>query len=66
MVKLSDKAKENKAKYNAEYEKKMVKQIKFGLNRNTMNDVIEWLDTKDNKQGYIIELIRDDIKPHSK
>ena len=26
-----------------------------------MADVIEWLDGKDNKQGYVIDLIRKDI-----
>ena len=43
-------------KYNA----KNVKQIKLGLNRTTDADIITILESKDNVQGYIKELIRKD------
>ena len=66
MAKLSDKARKNKIDYNVEYKKKMIKQFKMELNCNTMADVIEWLDTKDNKQGYVIDLIRKDILANQK
>ena len=66
MAKLSEKARKNKVDYNVEYKKKMIKQFKMELNCNTMADVIEWLDTKDNKQGYVIDLIRKDILANKK
>lgn len=66
MAKLSEKARKNKVDYNVEYKKKMIKQFKMELNYNTMADVIEWLDTKDNKQGYVIDLIRKDILANKK
>ena len=66
MAKLSEKARKNKVGYNVEYKKKMIKQFKMELNYNTMADVIEWLDTKDNKQGYVIDLIRKDILANQK
>ena len=44
----------------------MVKRVVLNLNQSTMADVIEWLDTKDNKQGYVIDLIRKDILANQK
>ena len=44
------------------YDKAMTKQIKLKLNLRTDSDVIARLDEVDNKQGYIKELIRKDIK----
>lgn len=44
------------------YDKAMTKQIKLKLNIRTDSDVIARLDEVDNKQGYIKELIRKDIK----
>ena len=66
MAKLSEKAKEKKAKRDIEYRKGNVKNLGLHLNKNTMADVIEWLDTKDNKQGYVIDLIRKDILANQK
>lgn len=37
-------------------------QIKFVLNKNIDADIIDWLGTKPNKQGYIKELIRRDME----
>lgn len=53
---------DNKTKYDLVYAKKNVKQIKMNLNLNTDTDIIEWLDTQQNKQGYLKELIRADMK----
>lgn len=50
--------KRTKAKYAA----KNVKQIKLNLNIKTDADILEWLDKIDNRQGYIKQLIREDIK----
>lgn len=45
------------------YDKAHTKQIKLKLNLETDRDIIEYLDQLENKQGYIKELIRKDIKP---
>lgn len=45
-------------KYNASH----VKQIKLNLNLKTDADIIEKLNSVDNVQGYIKDLIRKDIK----
>lgn len=66
MAKLSEKARKNKVDYNIKYSKQMVKRVVLNLNQSTMADVIEWLDTKDNKQGYVIDLIRKDILANKK
>lgn len=46
----------------AKYAAKNVKQIKLNLNIKTDADILEWLDKIDNRQGYIKQLIREDIK----
>ena len=51
----------NKLDYINEYNRKNKKQIKFELNINTEADIIQHLETIDNKAGYIKQLIRDDI-----
>ena len=51
-----------KAKYDMEYQKGNIKQVKFILNKNTDTDIIEFLNSKDNKNGYLKELIRRDMK----
>jgi hypothetical protein len=52
----------NKIKYNIDYKKNQVKQIKIELNRNTENDLIQHLEKQPNKQGYIKRLIIEDMK----
>lgn len=44
------------------YDKEHTKQILLKLNKRTDADILYKLDTVDNKQGYIKNLIRDDIK----
>ena len=44
------------------YKKKKIKQMKIDLNRNTDSDIISFLETCENKQGYIKKLIREDMK----
>ncbi len=51
----------NKLDYINKYNRKNKKQIKFELNINTEADIIQHLETIDNKAGYIKQLIRDDI-----
>ncbi len=56
---------EAEKKSQRKYEVKIMKQISLKLNRNTDADVIAKLDSVDNVRGYIISLIRDDIKIES-
>lgn len=44
------------------YHKKYLKQIKFALNIKYDADILARLETVDNKQGYLKELIRADIQ----
>lgn len=48
-------------KSHQKYQKNAIKQIKFGLNRNTDAAIIEWLEKVPNKQGYFKELILADM-----
>ena len=44
------------------YNQANVKQIKLALNKKTDADIIQILETKENVQGYIKTLIRNDNK----
>lgn len=48
-------------KASIKYNKTNVKQIKLNLNRKTDADIIDHLEAKNNVQGYIKELIRNDL-----
>lgn len=48
-------------KASLKYHQKAIMQFKLGLNKSTDADIIEKLDSVENKQGYIKELIRADI-----
>ena len=54
------------AQYRAseKYRKNNIRRIVVSLNRNTDQDIIDFLDTKDNIQGYIKEVLRSEIKRH--
>lgn len=47
------------------YDAKNTKQVKIKLNYNTDQDIIDKLESVDNKQGYIKQLIRADISRYS-
>lgn len=47
---------------NKKYEAENTRQVHLKLNRRTDKDVLEKLDSVPNKQGYIKELIRADMK----
>lgn len=47
---------------NARYDEQSTTQIKMKLNNKTDKDILDYLKTKSNKQGYIKQLIRNDIK----
>lgn len=42
------------------YEKQNIKRIVLKLNVKTDNDIIQYLNTKDNINGYLKELVRKD------
>ncbi len=48
-----------------DYQKENVKQIKFTLSKIHDQDIIEHLDGVQNKNGYLKELIRADMKKGS-
>lgn len=52
---------EAQKKASAKYDNKATKQIKLKLNLTTDSDILSKLDSVDNKQGYIKNLIRMDI-----
>lgn len=52
----------NKKKRNAEYQTKNVKRKLLALNVKTDADILEKLESVPNVQGYLKQLIRDDIK----
>lgn len=47
-------------KASIKYNQANVKQYKLNLNKKTDADIIEVLESKENKQGYIKDLIRND------
>lgn len=51
-----------RVKASMKYNEANVKQIKLALNRKTDADVIKILESKENIQGYIKDLIRKDNK----
>ena len=51
-----------KGKYDQQYAKDKLKQIKFTLNKETDADILEWIEKQENKQGYLKELIRKDME----
>lgn len=61
---MDDKRKAAHAKATVKYNANNVKQIKINLNRKTDADIIEHLDRTENVQGYIKQLIRQDIDLH--
>lgn len=52
----------NKYQAQADYDRKNTVQIKMKLNINTDKDILQKLDEVGNKQGYIKDLIRKDLK----
>ena len=53
--------KKNSREYSLQYHKENLKQYKFNLSLIHDADLIEFLDSVPNKQGYIKDLIRHDM-----
>lgn len=47
-----------------EYNKKTFKQFLVTLHKENEADLIEWLDTWENRNGYVKQLIRADMEAH--
>lgn len=56
------KNKETQKKYQDEWSKKNTKGIYIKLCKSTDADILSWLEDQGNKQGYIKELIRADMR----
>lgn len=52
----------NRQQAQNEWDRLYTKQYKFKFNKNTDKDIIEYLESLDNKQGKIKELIRKEIE----
>lgn len=48
--------------YKTAWDRENTKQYKLKLNKNTDADLITWLDSIENKQSYLKDLIRADIE----
>ena len=48
--------------YLAQYEKENLRQIRLKINRKTEPELLEWVEKQGNIQGYIKQLIREDMK----
>ena len=53
----------NQSKNSIKYDRENTKRVFIKLNKNTDKDILDHLDSIPNKQGYIKELIRKDMKP---
>ena len=62
MIKKSPKTSEAMLRSIADYDKKTRHGVYLKLNIKTDADIIEWLNSKENRQGYIKSLIRDDMR----
>ena len=51
-----------KAEYNRKYLKNNMKPLVINLNKNTDKDILDFLDSLENKNKYIKDLIRLNIK----
>ena len=52
----------NQSRNSIKYDRENTKRVYIKLNKNTDSDILAYLDSKSNKQGYIKELIRKEMK----
>ena len=57
---------EARIRANAKYNKENTRNVVLHLNITTDKDILDYLNRKDNKTGYIKELIREDIANESR
>ena len=51
---------------NKRYEKSTIRKVPVAFNRNTEPDLLEWIESIENKSGYIKRLIREDMERNKK
>ena len=52
--------------YMNQYEKENLRQIRLKINRKTEPELLEWIETQENIQGYIKRLIMEDMENQPK
>ena len=52
--------------YLNQYEKENIRQIRLKINRKTEPELLEWMEKQENIQGYIKQLIREDMENQPK
>ena len=52
----------NQSRNSIKYDRENTKRVFIKLNKNTDKDILDYLDSIPNKQGYIKSLIRKDMK----
>lgn len=50
------------AEYQDNYQKENIRQFKLKVNKKTEPELFDWLEGKQNIQGYLKELVRKDMK----
>ena len=58
---MTKKSSDARIRANAKYNKENTKNVVLHLNITTDKDILDYLQKKDNKTGYIKDLIRDDM-----
>ena len=53
-------------KYLNQYEKENIRQIRLKINRKTEPELLAWIEKQENIQGYIKQLIREDMENQPK
>ena len=54
------------AKYNAGYVKENIRQFMLKVNKKLDPEMVEWLESKENVQSYLKDLIRKDMESSKK
>lgn len=52
--------------YQTEWARKNTRRIMLKINKNKYSDIVDWLDSKPNKQSYIMSLIEADMSKSKK
>lgn len=53
---------ESRRQYNLDYVKQFQRQFMLKVNRNTDPEMIAWLESQENVQAYLKQLIREDME----
>lgn len=53
---------ESRRQYNLDYVKQFQRQFMLKVNRNTDPEMVAWLESQENVQAYLKQLIREDME----